>query len=147
VDHLVFGYFEGGLGLKGRPQVIVAIRALAEMYPDVCEPRIRRALNSIGRRVQDALQGYFFGLLKGYRRTWEFLEQDNQNRIKEVLRQSSDDIAQYAIPIAIEFKELEATCAERLKRLPLKELSFVAQMTKHALVVEAGVDVYCSSKS
>jgi hypothetical protein len=71
----------------------------------------------VGRRLQDAFQGYFVGFLKGYRRTWEFLELDNQNRIKEVLKQSSDEIAQYAIPIAIEYRDLEETCAERLKRL------------------------------
>jgi hypothetical protein len=147
IDHLVFGYFESEAGLKGRQQVTVAIRALAEMYPDVCEPRVRRALNTLGRRVPDKLLGYFFGFLKGYRRTWEFLEQDNQNRVKEVLRQSSDEIAQYAIPIAVEYKELEETCAERLKRLPLKELSFVAQMSKHNLIIEAGVNMYCSSKT
>jgi len=147
IDHLIFGYFEGDAGLKGREQVVVAVRALAEMYPDACEHRIRRDLNTLGRRLPDKLQGYFFGFLKGYRRTWEFLELDNQNRVKEVLRQSSDEIAQYAIPIAVEYRGLEETCAERLKHLPLKELSFVSQMTKHRLVIEAGVNLYCSSKS
>lgn len=147
IDHLVFGYFEGGPGLKGRQQTVVAIRALAEMYPGICELRIRRALNSLGRRVPDNLKLYFFGLLRTYHRTWDFLEQDNRDRVKEVLRQSSDDLAQHAVPIAVEYKDLEETCLERLKRLPLKELSFVAQMTQHSLVIEAGVNLYCSSKS
>ena len=59
IEHLVFGYFEGEPELKGRQQVVVAVRALAEMYPDLCEPRIRRALNRLGRNVADALKGYF----------------------------------------------------------------------------------------
>lgn len=63
------------------------------------------------------------------------------------MRQSSDDVARYAVPIAIDYKELEETCAERLQRLPLKGLSFVSQMTRHSLVIEAGVNLYCSSKS
>ncbi|WP_338700993.1 hypothetical protein V5279_22295 [Bradyrhizobium sp. 26S5] len=147
IDSLVYGYFEGGTGLRGRQQVIVAIRAMAELYPNVCEPRIRRALNSLGRTVQDALQGFFFGLLKGYQRTWDLLEADNRDRVREVLRQSSDEIAQYAIPIALDYLDLQDTCAERLKRLPLKELVVVAQMSKHPMVIEAGVNLYCSSKS
>lgn len=64
IDHLVYGYFEGGPGLKARAQVVVAVRALAEIYPNVCESLIRQALNRMGRKVADTLQGHFFDFLK-----------------------------------------------------------------------------------
>jgi hypothetical protein len=147
IDKLVLGYIEGEPTLKARPQTLVAIRAMSELYPDLCEPRIRRSLNALGRRVEDSQLMYFFGFLEYYWRTWEFLERDNRDRLTEVLRRSSDELAQHAIPIAIEIIDLQSTCEERLKRLPLKELSFVAQRTKHSAVIDAGVNLYCSSKS
>ena len=66
IDQLVFGYLEGGPSLKGRPQTACAVRALAEIYPELCEPRIRRALNSICRRVADTELVFFIGLQKSY---------------------------------------------------------------------------------
>jgi hypothetical protein len=147
IDHLVFGYIKGEPRLKARERALVAIRAMSELYPDLCEPRIRRNLNDSGRRVEDSQLMYFFGFLELYPRTWEFLERDNRDRLTEVLRQSSDELAQHAIPIAIEINDLQSTCEERLKRLPLKELSFVALKTKHSSVIDAGVNLYCSSKT
>jgi hypothetical protein len=147
VDQLVFGYLEGMPPLKGRPQTACAVRAIAEMYPEICEPRIRRALNSICRRVADTELVFFIGLQKSYSQMWSLLETDNRTRLSEVVRQCTDDIAQHAIPICVEISELQDVCRERLSRLGYKELGFTAQQSKHPIIVKAAVDLYCSSKS
>jgi hypothetical protein len=147
VDQLVFGYLEGAAPLKGRPQTACAVRAISEMYPEICEPRIKRALNSICRRVADTELVFFIGLQKSYSQMWSLLEADNRTRMSEVVRQCSDDIAQHAIPICIEIPELQETCRERMSRLPYKELGFVAQESKHPIIVQAAANLYCSSKS
>jgi hypothetical protein len=63
------------------------------------------------------------------------------------LRQCTDDVAQHAIPICVQISELQDVCRERLSRLGYKELAFVAQESKHPVIVKAAVDLYCSSKS
>jgi hypothetical protein len=147
VDQLVIGYLEGVPPLKGRLQTACAVRAIAEMYPAICEPRIRRALNSVCRRVADTELLFFIGLQKTYSQMWSLLEADNRTRLGEVVRQCTDDIAQHAIPICIEISELQEICRERLSRLGYKELAFAAQQSKHSIIVKAAVDLYCSSKS
>ncbi|BBZ93059.1 hypothetical protein BRDID11004_60430 [Bradyrhizobium diazoefficiens] len=147
VDQLVFGYLEGMPPLKGRPQTACAVRAIAEMYPEICEPRIRRALNSICRRVADTELVFFIGLQKSYSQMWSLLEPDNRTRLGEVVRQCTDDIAQHAIPICVDIPELQDVCRERLSRLGYKELGFAAQQSQHPIIVKAAVDLYCSSKS
>lgn len=147
VDKLVFGYLEGTPTLKGRPQTACAVRAIAEIYPEICEPRIRRALNSICRRVVDTELVFFIGLQKSYSQMWSLLEADNRARLSEVVRQCTDDIAQHAIPICVDISELQAVCHDRLSRLGYKELGFAAQQSKHPIIVKVAVDLYCSSKS
>lgn len=147
VDQLVFGYLEGRPTLKGRPQTACAIRAIVEVYPTICEPRVRKALNLICRRVIDTELVYFIVLQKSYSQMWSLLEADNRTRLTEVVRQCTDDIAQYAIPICVEISELEPACSERLSRLGPKELGVVAQQSKHPAVIKAAIDLYCSSKN
>jgi hypothetical protein len=147
IDHLTYGYIEGGPELKGRRQTLSAICALSEMHPDLCGVRIRNALNSMGRRVGDADLLYFFGMLGHYGRTWEMLEEDNRNRILEVVRQCADNIAEHTLPVALRVKDLEAVSRERMAKLPVDNLRNVAQEAKHPVVVEACVTLYCSSKS
>jgi hypothetical protein len=147
VDQLVIGYLEGMPPLKGRDQTACAIRAIAEMHPEICEPRIRRALNSIGRRVADAELVFFIGLQKSYSQMWSLLEVDNRARLSEVVRQCTDDHAQHVIPICVEIPELQDVCRERVSRLGYKQLGFAAQQSKHPIIVKATVDLYCSSKS
>ena len=82
VDQLVFGYLEGMPPLKGRPQTACAVRAIAEMYPEICEPRIRRALNSICRRVADTKLVFFIGLQKSYSQMWSLLEAGQSDAVE-----------------------------------------------------------------
>jgi hypothetical protein len=147
VDQLVFGYLEGPLTLKSRQQTAGAVRAIAEMYPNICEPRIRKALNSICRRVADPELVFFIGLQKSYSQMWSLLEDDNKTRLGEMVRQSRDDIAQHLIPICIDLPELHDIVRERLSRLGHKEQGFVGQQSKHPIVVQFAVDLFCSSTS
>ena len=147
IDHLTYGYIEGGPELKGRRQTLGALCALSEMHPDLCGVRIRNALNSAGRRVGDSDLLYFFGILKYYGRTWEMLEQDNRNRVMEVVRQCADNIAEHVLPIALPVRDMEPVSAERIAKLPVSVLRNVAQQSKHPVVIEACVNLYCSSKS
>lgn len=117
VDQLVFGYLEGAPSLKGRPQTACAVRAIAEMYPEICEPRIKRALNTLCRRAPDTELLFFIGLQKSYSQMWSLLDLDNRARLIEVVRQCTDDIAQHAIPICVEVPEMQDVCRDRSSRL------------------------------
>jgi hypothetical protein len=147
IDACVFGYLEGDGALKARPQTASALRALAEMHPQICESRIRRALNSVCRRVADGEQVFFIGLQSYFPQMWSFLQEDNRTRLIEVVRQCKDDIAQHAIPIVVELSEMHEVCRERLARLPAKELAFVSQQSSNPIIMQAAVNLYCSSKS
>jgi hypothetical protein len=147
VDQLVYGYLEGMPPLKGRAQTACAVRAITEMYPAICEPRIKRALNKICRNAADAELVFFIGLQASYSQTWSLLEADNRMRLSELVRQCTDDIAQHVIPICVEISELQDVCRERLSRLGYKERGFAAQQSAHAIIVKAAVDLYCSSRS
>jgi hypothetical protein len=147
VDQLVFGYLEGPPTLKARQQTAGAVRAVAEMYPNICEPRMRKALNSICRRVADPELVYFIGLQKSYSQMWSLLEDDNKTRLGEVMRQSRDDIAQHMIPICVELPEMQDILRERLSRLGQKEQGFVGQQSRHPIIVQSAVDLFCSSRS
>ncbi|WP_271509507.1 hypothetical protein [Bradyrhizobium sp. CCBAU 11357] len=147
IDQLTYGYIEGGPDLKGLRRTLSAICALSEMHSDICGPRIKGALNKMGRRVSDPDLLYFFGLLMHYGRTWEMLEDDNRNRVKEMVRLSNDNIAEHAIPIALKERDLEEVSRERLWRLPLSGLRNIAQQTKHPIVIDACVNLYCSSRN
>lgn len=147
IDHLAYGYIEGRPELKGRRQTLSAICALSEMHPDLCGVRIRNALNGMGRKVGDADLLYFFGMLRHYGRTWEMLEEDNRNRVMEVVRQCADNVAEHVLPIALRVKDMEAVSRERIAKLPVGILRNLAQQSKHSVVVEACINLYCSSNS
>ena len=91
VDHLIFGLFEGKEQLKGQRRTVAALVATYELFPGLCELRIRRAINLLGRRIPDADLIIFFGLQRFLPQTWGFLEQDNQARLSELVRQASDE--------------------------------------------------------
>jgi hypothetical protein len=147
IDQLIYGYIEGGPDLKGNRRTLSAVCALSEMYPDLCGVRIKNALNKMGRRVPDPDLLYFFGMLLYYGRTWEMLEEDNRDRVKEMVRLSTDSIGEHALPIALQEKDMEAVSRERISRLPVANLRNVAQQSKHPIVVEACVNLFCSSKT
>jgi hypothetical protein len=147
VDHLTYGYIEGQAELKGRLQTWTAICALSEIHPDLCSLRIKYALNRMGLRVADADLLYFFHFLKYYGRTWGMLEEDNRNRISEVVRQCADNIAEHVLPIALQITDLEAVSRQRVAQLPVDNLRNVAQQSRHPVIAEACVALYCSSKT
>jgi hypothetical protein len=109
-DHLVFGLFEGNVALKGQRRTVAALQATYELFPGLCEPRIRRALNVLGRRIPDRDLLIFFGLQRRLPQTWDFLEQDNQTRLTELARQSSDEVAGAVLPVCLEIVGLEEVC-------------------------------------
>ena len=146
-DKLVFGLLEGSASLKGRPQTATAIRAICELYPQACEPRVRRALNLICRRAPDPTLPLFIALQRILSQTWSFLEADNQARLKEVVRQTDDKTAVRILPVAVDIPDLQELVQERIKKLDHKQLGTVVQESKHSIVVQAGVDMYCSSKN
>jgi hypothetical protein len=146
-DKLTFGLLEGSANLKGRPQTATALRAICELYPQACEPRVKRALNLICRRAPDPTLPLFIALQRILSQTWSFLESDNQARLKEVVRQMDDKIAVQVLPAAVAIPDLQDIAKERVKKLDQKELGAVIHESKHSIIVQAGVDLYCSSKN
>ncbi len=147
IDHLVFGLFEGNAALKGQPRTVIALRATYELFPRLCEPRICRAINMLGRRIPDGDLITFFGLQRHHPQTWDFLEQDNQTRLTELARQSSDEDARRLLPVCLEIAELEEICRARINTLPYEQLGLLLQSSKHPMAAARAVDIYCSSKS
>ena len=147
IDHLVFGLFEGNAALKGQRRTIAALRATHELFPGLCEPRIRRAINVLGRRISDRDLIFFFGLQRHFPQTWDFLEQDNQTRLTALVRQSSDEWAIQLLPICLEIVGLEDVCRARIKELDYKQLGLLVQASKHPIPIARAVDIYCSSKN
>jgi hypothetical protein len=146
-DSLVFGLLEGSASLKGRPQTATALRAICELYPQACEPRVKRALNMICRRAPDPTLPLFIALQRILSQTWGFLEADNQARLKEVVRQMDDKTAPQVLSVAVDIPDLQDLVKERIKKLDQKQLGAVVQKSNHLIIVQAGVDLYCSSKN
>jgi hypothetical protein len=146
-DKLVFGLLEGSASLKGRPQTATAIRAICELYPQACEPRVKRALNLICRRAPDPTLPLFIALQSILSQTWNLLEADNQARLKEVVRLTDDKIALRVLPVAVNILDLQDVVKERIKKLDQNQLGAIVRESKHPLIVQAGVDLYCSSKN
>jgi hypothetical protein len=143
----VFGLFEGSAALKGQRRTIVALRATYELFPGLCEPRIRRAINVLGRRVPDRDLIFFFGLQRLLPQTWGFFEQDNQTRLTELVPQSSDDNAKLVLPICLEIAGLEGVCSARINALGYEQLGLLLQVSKHPMAIARAVDIYCFSRS
>lgn len=146
-DHLVFGLLEGSASLKGRPQTATALRAVCELHPLVCEPRVKRALNLICRRAPDPTLPLFIALQRHLSQAWNFLVADNQARLKEVVRRMDDTIAVRVLPAAVEISDMHDAVKERTNKLDPKQLGIVVEKSKHPIFVQAGVDLYCGSKS
>jgi hypothetical protein len=147
VDHLVFGLVEGDAKLKGRRQTAVAIRAMYDLFPGLCEPRIQRALNTICRRAPDRDLRIVIGLHRHLPQTWGFLEQDNRNKLAEFIRQSSTAVAKLVLPTALTIMDLAAPCQKRIGALESEDLGQIAQQVKHPIVLERATALYCESKN
>ena len=147
VDHLIFGLFEGKEQLKGQRRTVAALVATYELFPGLCELRIRRAINLLGRRIPDADLIIFFGLQRFLPQTWGFLEQDNQARLSELVRQASDENTRRLLPICLEIGALEETCRAKIIALGYEQLGLLLQTSKHPDVIGRAVDIYCSSRS
>lgn len=147
VDELVHGLFDGNAALKAQKKTLVAIRAVVELFPGICEPRLRKAINSLGRKLPDEALIIVFGLLKHVQQAWGFLEADNISRLSEVLRQSSDDTAALIIPICIDIPDLRPICIAKLNSFEGRELGLALQKSQHPLIIATAVDLFCRSGS
>jgi hypothetical protein len=114
IDRLIFGFFEGDDKLKHKKRTCIAIEATYELYPALCDPRISKALNSLGRRLPDGDLIFFFVLLSNFPLIWHYLENDNQTRLTEVLRQPSSSLTSELILLALDVPELD----KRWSRFP-----------------------------
>lgn len=146
-DHLVFGMFEEGSKLRARRQTAMALRAVYDLFPGLAEPRLRKALNTIGRKLQDEDQVLFFQLQEYLPPTWKLLEKDNQTRLQELIRQSPDQVAILILPICFDVPDLIEVCRERLGALGYRSTGQLLSKTNHSEVINRAVDIYCSSKS
>jgi uncharacterized protein YggU (UPF0235/DUF167 family) len=146
-DHLVFGMFEGDPALKGQRRTAVGIGAIYELFPGLSEPRLRKALNTLGRRLPDQDLKLFFGLQRRLPQTWSFLEQDNQTRLAELVKQSPDELAILILPICFEIAALEEVCRARVSALDHELLGLLLQKSKNPMAIARAIDIYCSSKS
>jgi hypothetical protein len=146
-DRLVFGLFEGPTALKAKRHTATAIAAVYELFPGLSEPRLRKALNTLGRKLSDPDLKLFFGLQRRLSQTWDFLEQDNQTRLAELVKQSSDEIAILILPTCLEIAALESVCRARVGALEPVPLGLLLQKSKSPVAIAHAVDLYCSSKS
>ena len=76
-----------------------------------------------------------------------FLEQDNQARLSELVRQASDENTRRLLPICLEIGALEETCRAKIIALGYEQLGLLSQTSKHPDVIGRAVDIYCSSRS
>ncbi|MGE0769007.1 MAG: hypothetical protein AB7L90_21400 [Hyphomicrobiaceae bacterium] len=147
MDNLVFGMFEGTPQIKARPQTAVAIRAVHELFPGLAEPRLRRALNVIGRRAPDQGLEIYFLLQTFLVETWNSLEQDNQNRLTEFLRQAGPVVTLRVLPACLEIPALAVETAAKVQALDHAALGELLKYSKHVVPIARAVDVYCSARS
>jgi hypothetical protein len=127
IDHLIFGLFEGDQALKAQRRTITAVQAIYELYPGICEPRIRQALNKLGRKLADKDLPIFFPLQRHVPETWSFLEEDNRTRFAELIRQSRDELAVLILPVGLEIVDLEEVCRERINALTCSTSARIGQ--------------------
>lgn len=146
-DRLVFGMLEGGKQIKARRQTAAALRATYELHPGLSEPRIREALNAVGRMAPDGDLIIFFLIQRYLPQTWDFLEQDNQTRLTALLRLSSDDIAKLSLPSCLDLPALADVCITRINALGHEPLGELLNRTKPPVLIARAVDIYCSSRS
>jgi hypothetical protein len=124
---------------------VAAIHALYELHPGQSEPRIRRALNTVCRRMPDGDLLLIFGLYVNFPHTWDFLETDNRQKLVEMVRQSSDKQAATLLPVALQIDDLEDVCKLRIAKLDRNELGEVLKKNPHPVTIRRAVDINCSS--
>jgi hypothetical protein len=146
-DHFIFGFLEGGPPIKGRTRTAVAIKATYDMFPGIVEPRMRKAMNTVGRRIVDKDLYLFFALQAYLSHTWGMLEEDNKNRVRELVRHSNDDLAQRLLPNSLTIPDLESVSIDRIIKLDHQALGNLLKRTTHSAAIARAVDIYCSAKS
>lgn len=109
----------------------------------MCEPRVKRAINLIFRRAPDPTLPLFIALQRHLSQTWDFLDADNQARLKEVVRRMDDALAERVLPTAIDISNMHDAVKQRANKLDPKKIGVVIEKSKHPIVVQAGVDLYC----
>lgn len=146
-DHLALGMLEGTPQLKARPQTAVALRAVYELYPGLAEPRVRRALNAVGRRASDQDLPLFFQILAQLPHAWDLLEQDNKARLTELVRLALPAVAINFLPASLGVPALTAIAEVRINGFDYQTLGQLLKRTSHPAAVARAVDIYCSSRS
>jgi hypothetical protein len=146
-DQLLFGLLEGEPSLKGRKQTAVALRACHDMFPGLAEPRIRKGLNTVCRRAPDKDLLLFLGLQRHLPQVWTLLEDDNRQRLRELVKQSEAKYARLILPICLPIQDLGDVCEARLGMLDVEDVGEVLKETSHPAVLKRAVDIYCSSRS
>jgi hypothetical protein len=147
VDQLIFGVLEGGADLKARPQTAAALKAVYDLHPGQAEPRIKRALNVICRRLSDVELPLIFALYHYLPQTWNFLELDNKQKFNELVKQLPDNRAAAVLPWALKIDGLHAEAETRIKKLGPREIGQVLKASQNPILVSRAVDLYCSSKN
>lgn len=146
IDNLIYALFERP-PLKSQKRTAIAIRSVYELFPGLSEPRIEKAINSLGRKMNDEDLVLLFGLQANLPQTWGLLAPDNRGRLAELLKQAKDARAVILLRTALEIPELDAACRDRITALPTKELGTLLQSKKHPLAIQRAVDIYCASNS
>jgi hypothetical protein len=131
--------------LNGQARTLAALRACYEMYTVQAEPRLRYALNKLGRQLEDNELYLFFGVLKTLPLIWDLLDDDNKNRVKALLRQSNDTTATRLLPVSFTVPGLEDVSKERTNSLDMLSLHTLLKDTKHPVAISRAVDLYCQS--
>jgi hypothetical protein len=146
-DHLLFGLLEGEPSLKGRKQTAIALRACHDMFPGLAEPRIRKGLNTVCRRAPDKDLLLFLGLQRHLPQVWTLLEDDNRERLRELIKQSEARYARVILPICLPIPDLTDACVARLSTLDVEDVGELLKETLHPAVIKRAVDIYCSSRT
>lgn len=146
-DKLIFGVLEGGSDLKARPQTATALRAVYDLHPGYAEPRVKRALNIIGRRLSDVELPLILFLHHFLPQTWDLLDLDVKQKLGELVKLLPDANVATVLPHCLKVSGLRADCLSRVEKLGAKELGQVLQRSQDAILVSRAVDLYCSSGS
>ena len=117
------------------------------MFPGLAEPRIRKGLNTVCRRAPDKDLLLFLGLQRHLPQVWTLLEDDNRQRLRELVKQSEAKYARLILPICLPIQDLGDVCEARLGMLDVEDVGEVLKETSHPAVLKRAVDIYCSSRS
>jgi hypothetical protein len=146
-DQILLGMLEGDRELKARRQTAIALRAVHEMYPGQAEPRIRKGLNAVCRRISDTDLSLVVAVHRYVKHAWEFLEQDNRQKLAEFVKLVPDVQARIVLPIAVDIHGLEDARTIRIGKLGTREVGEILKLSQSPTLINRGVDLYCGSKS